>query len=197
MGLKIKPIISKILIIFSSVVLSLSFIANILLISFYFGLKVEYNLLDYTAIHRLESEKFVLEKQLAYESSICEIQTRLPNTESFPIYIEMQEYDTRIPLTTDLNPYPSDTEVYEIGIVTSSTPIDIDAQSKKVRVYRIELSSDPSIYIDYISHKDNPYLYILKDSNSSEFLLYPLAMNKLVQINTAHYIVDSSTITTK
>ncbi len=144
----------------------------------------------------LENQKWILQKQLAYKDNICEIRSKLPNGSSESIFIVVKKYEKEIPITTDINPYPQYTTVSEVGIVESSTPVDIIANTKEIRLYRIELLSDPNIYIEYISHKDKPYLYILGDPASSEFLLYPIVSKQIVPIDTAHYIIiiNSSTL---
>lgn len=193
-----KPKTKSILSIIGLVVVSLLFSISIFVISvlliFYLSFKGSSEYLDSAELSRLEGEKWALEKQIEYKDYICEIESKLPNENSQSIYVEILNYEKKIPITTDINPYPQLSSISEVGVVQSSTPVSIRAESKKIRVYRIELLSNPDIYIEYISHKDEPYLYILKDSNSSEFLLYPIITKQLVPIDTDHYIIDTSTI---
>jgi len=196
MKLKIKPILSIASLVILSVLFLISLLANTVTLIYYLNLKNDLKTIDNSMFDELENQKWILQKQLAYKDNICEIRSKLPNGSSKSIFIVVKKYEKEIPITTDINPYPQYTTVSEVGIVESSTPVDIIANTKEIRLYRIELLSDPNIYIEYISHKDKPYLYILGDPASSEFLLYPIVSKQIVPIDTAHYIIiiNSSTL---
>ncbi|HNW33220.1 hypothetical protein KBB42_02515 [Candidatus Dojkabacteria bacterium] len=196
MKLKIKPILSIASLVILSVLFLISLLANTVTLIYYLNLKNDLKTIDNSMFDELENQKWILQKQLAYKDNICEIRSKLPNGSSESIFIVVKKYEKEIPITTDINPYPQYTTVSEVGIVESSTPVDIIANTKEIRLYRIELLSDPNIYIEYISHKDKPYLYILGDPASSEFLLYPIVSKQIVPIDTAHYIIiiNSSTL---
>lgn len=196
MKLKIKPILSIASLVILSVLFLISLLANTVTLIYYLNLKNDLKTIDNSMFDELENQKWILQKQLAYKDNICEIRSKLPNGSSESIFIVVKKYEKEIPITTDINPYPQYTTVSEVGIVESSTPVDIIANTKEIRLYRIELLSDPNIYIEYISHKDKPYLYILGDPASSEFLLYPIVSKQIVPIDTAHniIIINSSTL---
>lgn len=187
-----KPKLKSILSIIALVLLSFAFLFTLLANLTLLIPETQFTDPDPRILRNLESEKWSLEKQLEYQDYMCEIKSKLPNENSQILYIVITKYENEIPITTDINPYPELTSISEIGIVESSSPIGIRAETKKIRLYRIELLSDPGIYIEYISHKDEPYLYIIKDSHSSEFLLYPIIKNEIVPIDTAYYIIDAS-----
>lgn len=192
---KIKTALSIVGLIVLSTILLLFFLFNSLLTYEYFNLKINSQPIADAELKILESKRWALEKEISYKENICQIRNKLPNESSEPIYVGITYYDEKIPITTDLNPYPEYSTISEVGIVQSSSPIDIGTSTKKIRCYRIELLSNPNIYKEYISDKDNPYIYILKDSNSSEFLLYPIITRNIAQIDTDYFIIiDNSSI---
>lgn len=138
---------------------------------------------------KVEDWKLEIENQ--YLKKSC---GNLPSENSIVIEnTKVSRYEEPIPINTDINPYPEHTTVYEVGTITSIDLNDLDEQKDKLRLYRIEVNEDPTIYIEYISSKKEKFsdsLYIVKDKHENNFLLYPLGS----RVNERYYISISTTV---
>jgi hypothetical protein len=131
--------------------------------------------------------KWKYETELDYLDSYCSIQNMLPKINS-TIQASVYYYSNEIEINSTLNPYPESTTIYEIGRVESTTNEDIVTEGGFIRLYRIEMNEDTKTYMEYISHMNEPYLYLVKDNNSSEFLIYPILLGEIGEINNQFYI---------
>ncbi len=132
----------------------------------------------------LESEKWRYKTEIEYMDNYCDLQSKLPSSSSQLVNVTVTRYDKRLPVSSVINPYPGYSSMYELGFVISADLEEISSKGNTMKLYRIELNHDSSSYIEYISDRDNPILYVVKDSSSDNFLLYPI----LNYVNTEYFI---------
>lgn len=126
--------------------------------------------------------------ELNYLNKYCEISKLLPQEDSPIITVEVERYEIPLEITTPYNPFTSYSTVYELGTVIKSDSDEIKPLEKKMKLYRIELIKDSATYLEYVSHRDIPYFYIVKDVNSTKFLLYPNTIQYKDLISNEYYI---------
>lgn len=136
----------------------------------------------------LELDVWKDEMELKYLDRYCEISELLPQEDSPIISVEVERYETPLPITSPFNPFTGYSSLYEVGTVTKSDSSEINTSDGKIKIYRIELLNDSETYIEYASHRDIPYFYIVKDSGSTEFLLYPSVLQYKDLISNQYYI---------
>ncbi len=136
----------------------------------------------------LEIEVWKNEIELKYLDRYCQISELLPQNDSPVISIEVDRYAGSLEISTPFNPFPGHSKVYEVGTVTQSDSNTIDINGDKMKLYRIELTKDSNTYIEYVSHRDIPLFYIVKDEASTEYLLYPSVIQYKDLISKEYYI---------
>jgi len=144
---------------------------------------------DNEQIQKLKQQQWAYEIQIRYLEAIddgCLLTYHLPTERSAEIiHAQIDLHKDRKEISSFLNPYPGHTKIYEIGTVTSVDSKEIDTSNSRVRIYRIELNYNPYIFVEYISDKDNPNLYVVKNEKNSNFLLYPIMLK---YVNNTAYI---------
>jgi hypothetical protein len=141
-------------------------------------------------LRQYELLKWQYDTEFQYLSeAYCEIQEALPEKDS-TFGVNVYYHDEKIPIETTLNPYPEYTQIYEVGIINANeqTDLNIFFRTQSRRLYRIELKDNPNTYIEYVSDRNEPYLYIVEDVRSSEFLIYPILLNAPDQIDHEYYV---------
>lgn len=134
---------------------------------------------------KLEREKWRFQIENTYMQNYCNILEKLPSENSTVIEnTTVHRYEEPFLITTPINPYPKDSSVYEVGAISTINLKELDDVKHHLRLYKIELNEDPTTYIEYISHKDKPELYIVQDHRSDNFLLYPIVQ----YVNAKYYI---------
>lgn len=136
----------------------------------------------------LEFEVWKGETELKYLDRYCEISKLLPQKNSPIIQLKVDRYETPLEITSPYNPFPGYSKVDEVGTITESDSSEINSNDGKIKLYRIELIKDPNTYIEYVSHRDIPYFYIVKDLDSTEFLFYPSVIQYKELISKKYYI---------
>lgn len=142
---------------------------------------------DKEVYEQYEIIKWKYETELQFLNSYCEIQKALPEEEP-TIGINVYYNSEEIEISSALNPFPEYTTMYELGRVEYANSEDINTEDGQVRLYRIEVIGDPHTYVEYISDRNDPYLYLVKDVNSSEFLIYPILFNETGEIDSQYYV---------
>lgn len=139
-------------------------------------------------------ECWIEEVENKHIKDYCSLLTELPSENSIIVEnTKVSRYEEPIPITTDINPYPGYTSIYEVGTIESIGLKELEEKKEKIRLYRIEVNQDPTIYIEYISSKKEKFwnsLYIVKDNNENNFLIYPLTS----EVNERYYINISLTV---
>jgi hypothetical protein len=141
-------------------------------------------------LRQYELLKWEYDTKLKYASeAYCEIQDALPPEDS-TLGVNVYYHEEKIPIETTLNPYPEYTQIYEVGIVNRGNDPGISTlfDTQSGRLYRIELKDNPDTYLEYISDRNDPYLYIVEDFWSSEFLIYPILLNSKDLVDNEYYL---------
>jgi len=142
---------------------------------------------DTTVEDGLKLEIWELEREKQFLTRYCENMKVLPDEDSQTVKIEIEYYTGKIPIETVLNIYPSYTQIYEVGTFKEYQSINL-TNTQQMRVYRIEMIEDPNTYLEYVSNRSTPYLYIIKDINSSLYLIDPIINNLRIPIDSTYYL---------
>lgn len=142
---------------------------------------------DKWTLEQYELLKWKYETELQYSDKYCNIQKILPQEDSL-IGVNIYYHTKPLEISSTLNPYPNYTTIYEMGRVESSNSDEIETENSQMMLYRIQLIEDHATYIEYISNRNNPYLYLVKDDNSSQFLIYPILFGTISDIDSQYYI---------
>ncbi len=135
----------------------------------------------------LKIQIWELEREKQFLTRYCDNMKVLPDEDSQTVKIEIEYYTGKIPIETLLNVYTSYTQIYEVGTLKEVESNNL-ASPEQMRVYRIEMIEDPNTYLEYVSNRSTPYLYIIKDINSSLYLIDPIINNLRVLIDDTYYL---------
>ena len=149
--------------------------------------KVDYVDTESNVDKGLKLDIWKLEREKQFLTKYCENMKVLPDEDSKTLKIEIDYYTGKIPIETRLNVYPSYTQIYELGTFKEVGGSNL-AFVQQMRVYRIEMKDDPDTYLEYVSNRSTPYLFIIKDSNSSLYLIDPIINSLKIPIDSTYYL---------
>ena len=135
----------------------------------------------------LKIQIWELEREKQFLTRYCDNMKVLPDEDSQTVKIEIEYYTGKIPIETILNVYPSYTQIYEVGTFKEVGSNNLTSP-EQMRVYRIEMIEDPDTYLEYASNRNTPYLYIIKDSDSSLYLIDPIINSLRISIDSTYYL---------